>query len=314
MNVGKLTRVPLRDVWKHEATGFTRWVEDNIELLNEVIDLTLVGVEREKLAGDFSVDLVAEDQDGGAVVIENQLEPSDHNHLGKLLTYVAALEAKAAIWIIACPRPEHVKAVTWLNETTGTPFYLLKVEAVTIGNSEPAVLFTQIVGPSPEARAAGETRQELNERQRVRRSFWTLLLDRARPKTKLHSAVSPGPDNWISTGAGMSGLGWNYSIRQHDTQVELYIDRGNEEANLRIFEELLESREEIDAAFGEPLDWQRLEGRQACRISHRLARGGWKDQYQEKWPEIADATIEAMIRLERAVGAHLPKAREVISG
>lgn len=224
MNVGKLTRVPLRDVWAHEATGFTRWLEDNVEILNEVIDLNVTVAEREKTAGSFSVDLVAEDEDGGTVVIENQLEPSDHDHLGKLFTYVAALEAKAAIRIVSRPRPEHVKAVTWLNETTETPFYLLKVEAVKIGESDPAPLLTLIVGPSPEARAAGETRQELSERHRIRRSFWTLLLDRAKTKTKLHSAVSPSSHHWVSTGAGMSGLAWNYLVRQHDTQVELYID------------------------------------------------------------------------------------------
>lgn len=81
-------------------------------------------------------------------------------------------------------------------------------------------------------------------------------------------------------------------MRQHDTQVELYIDGGHEEQNLRIFEELLEKREEIEAAFGGSLDWQRLQGRQGCRISHRLALGGWKDPDQHNWPEIADATID----------------------
>lgn len=171
----ELTRVALREVWKNEATDFTRWLEENIEILNEVIDLEIAGAEREKAAGDFSVDLVAEDRQGGTVVIENQLEASDHQHLGKLLTYIAALEAKAGIWIVARPRLEHVKAVTWLNETKETPVYLLQVEAVKIGDSVPAPLLTQIVGPGAEVRAAGETRQELTERQRLRRRFWTLL-------------------------------------------------------------------------------------------------------------------------------------------
>jgi len=312
VTVGKLRRVALREVWKHEATAFTPWLEENIEILNEVIDLNVVGAEREKVAGDFSVDLVAEDEDGGTVVIENQLEASDHDHLGKLLTYIAALEAKAAIWIVARPRPEHVKAVTWLNETTETPFYLLQVEAVQIGDSEPAPLLTQIVGPSPEARAAGEKRQEFSERHRLRRSFWTLLLERARAKTRLHSAVSPGPYNWIGTGAGMSGLSWTYSIWRHETQVELYIDRGSETENLQIFEALESHREQIDAGFGEPLDWQRLDQRRACRIRHKLELGGWRDQ--ERWPQIADVTIDAMVRLEKAVGPHLQEARSAIGG
>jgi RecB family endonuclease NucS len=113
--VGRLQRLPLRDVWKHEARDFTTWLQDNYEVLSEVLDVTLTGVEREKAAGDFSVDLVAEDESGNAVVIENQLARSDHEHLGKLITYVTMMEARAGIWIVSDPRPEHVRAITWLN-------------------------------------------------------------------------------------------------------------------------------------------------------------------------------------------------------
>ncbi len=122
MNVGKLRRVPLREVWKNEATDFTTWLEDNPDVLNEVLDFNLSSLEREKAAGDFSVDLVGDDENGNTVIIENQLEASDHRHLGQVLTYLAALEAKAAVWIVSRPRQEHVKAVTWLNEATNTPF------------------------------------------------------------------------------------------------------------------------------------------------------------------------------------------------
>ena len=86
--IGKIQRVPLREVWKHEALDLTKWLQDNIEVLNEPLDLSLSNAEREQSAGDFNVDLVAEDEDGSLVVIENQLEKSDHNHLGKLITYL----------------------------------------------------------------------------------------------------------------------------------------------------------------------------------------------------------------------------------
>jgi len=123
-------------------------LQDNLEVLNEHLETPLASAEREQAAGAFSVDLVAEDDDGRAVVIENQLERSNHDHLGKLLTYLAAFEASTAIWIVAEPRAEHVKAVAWLNDSSQASVYLLKVEAVRIGDSTPAPLLTKLVGPS----------------------------------------------------------------------------------------------------------------------------------------------------------------------
>ena len=146
--IGSLQRVALREVWPHEALDFTPWLEENIDVLNNAIDLSLSIVEREQAAGDFSVDLVAEDESGNPIIIENQLERSNHDHLGKLITYLTAIGAKAAIWIVADPRPEHIGAISWLNESSSAAFYLIKVEAVRIGDSPPAPLLTLIVGSS----------------------------------------------------------------------------------------------------------------------------------------------------------------------
>lgn len=112
---------------------FTQWLQENIGVLNDALDLNLVNVDREKAAGDFSVDLVAEDDGGRTIIIENQLEKSNHDHLGKIITYLTGMGARAAIWIVSDPRPEHVAAVAWLNEASGAPFYMFKVEAVRIG-------------------------------------------------------------------------------------------------------------------------------------------------------------------------------------
>jgi RecB family endonuclease NucS len=109
--IGKIQRVPLREVWRHEAHDFTAWLRDNIDVLNDALNLSLSNAEREQAAGDFSVDLVAEDESENPVVIENQLEKSNHDHLGKLLTYLVAIGARTAIWIVADPRPEHVSAI-----------------------------------------------------------------------------------------------------------------------------------------------------------------------------------------------------------
>src|SRR5690625_2679253 len=124
------------------------------------------------------------------VIIENQLEKSNHDHLGKLITYLSAVGADCAIWIVSEPRSEHVKAVAWLNESTSTDFYLIKIEAIKIGDSLPAPLFTVIVGPSEEAREVGEAKKEMKERHVLRKQFWTTLLERARDKTTLHSNIT----------------------------------------------------------------------------------------------------------------------------
>ena len=138
--IGKIERIPLRDVWEHEAYDFTQWLQDNIEVLNDVLDFDLSAPESEQSAGSFSADLVAEDESGNLVIIENQLEKSNHDHLGKLITYLVTLDAKRAIWIVADPRPEHVSAIAWLNESSAANFYLLKLESIKIGESPPAPL------------------------------------------------------------------------------------------------------------------------------------------------------------------------------
>lgn len=300
--IGKIQRLPLREVWKHEARDFTMWLQDNIDILNEVLDLSLSSAESERSAGDFSVDLVAEDESGNPVIIENQLEKSNHDHLGKLITYLVAIGARTAIWIVANPRPEHISAISWLNETSAADFYLLKVEAIQIGESQPAPLLTLIVGPSEESREAGTTKKELAERYGLRRQFWTALLERAKEKTRLHAAISPSQYHWIGAGAGKRGLSFNYVVRQHEGDVELYIDRGKDadEENKAIFDTLIAFKSNVESAFGEPLEWERLEGKRACRIKKRMEVGGYRDDEAE-WPVIQDTLIDAMVRLEKAL-------------
>jgi len=181
--IGKIERVPLREVWRHEAHNLTVWLEDNIDVLTDVLDFTISSVEREHAAGAFSVDLVGEDESGKTVVIENQLERSNHDHLGKLITYVAFTDARAAVWIVSEPRPEHVRAISWLNESSPSDFYLLKIEGIKIGGSPPAPLLTLIVGPSEESREVGEAKKDRAERHHTFRRFWTGLLEVAKEET-----------------------------------------------------------------------------------------------------------------------------------
>ena len=187
--------------------------------------MSLSIIEREQAAGDFSVDLVAEDESGNPVIIENQLERSNHDHLGKLITYLTQIGAKAAIWIVSDPRPEHISAISWLNESSSASFYLLKLEAVRIEDSPPAPLLTLIVGSSEESQEVGETKREFTERYSLRHRFWTQLLERAKEETLLHANSSPSQRSEIWTRV-KSGLSFRYVIRQYGSGVELYIDRG----------------------------------------------------------------------------------------
>lgn len=299
--IGKLRRVHLREVWKHEAYDFTQWLQENIEELNTALDLNLVNVDREQAAGSFSVDLVAEDGSGGTVIIENQLEKSNHDHLGKIITYLTAMDARTAIWIVSDPRPEHVAAIAWLNESSSANFYMVKVEAVRIEDSPAAPLFTLIVGPSEEAQDAGQTKRQIAERYVIRKRWWTMLLERAAKVSKLHAHLSPLESSWLGTSSGIRGLNFNYSVTQDGCAAELYIDRGkgSEQENTSIFEQLCANREAIEKSFGEPLNWEGLEGKRACRISYHYQHGGYRSP-EEEWPEIQDEVIGAMNRLEQA--------------
>ena len=306
-NIGRIERVDLREVWPHEALDFTRWLGENLDVLSEELGIALTDAETEGSAGDFSVDVVARDDGGRTVVIENQLERSDHDHLGKLLTYFAMMDAVAAIWIVSEARPEHVSAVSWLNENSSGDFYLVRVEAVRIGDSAPAPLVRSIVGPSPETRAVRDEKREMSETQRLRKEFWTELLQRALDKgVRLHANVSPGPRGYVGTGAGKSGLGISYVAGREWCQVDLYIDRGagHGDSNKSIFDKLHTAREQIEAAFGEPLVWERLNDRRACRVSYRMDIGGYGDS-QESWPGTHDAMIDAMVRFEAALRPHI---------
>jgi hypothetical protein len=305
-SVGRLQRVALREVWKHEAQDFTQWLQNNIEVLNESLDLNLLGATRERSAGDFSVDLVAEDENGGTVVIENQLEKSNHDHLGKLITYLTALGAKTAIWIVSDPRPEHVAAIAWLNESSAAEFYMVKMEAVRIADSPPAPLFTLIVGPSVETKEVGETKKEIAERYFIRKSWWTSLIERSVAVTKTHAHITPSEHGWIAASAGVRGLSFNYVVMQDECRVELYIDRGKDsnEENKQIFDQLYANHNPIEKAFGTTLVWERLEGRRACRISYTRQEGGYRSP-EEQWPEIQDKTIHDMDRFEKALQPYL---------
>lgn len=299
--IGKMERVKLRDVWKHEAKDFSSWLFENIEILVEELDIDIIAVEKEKKIGSFSADIIAEGSTGETILIENQLEKTDHDHLGKILTYVSNLEAKKAIWISKEPRSEHERAIEWLNElSSDIDFYLVKIEAYKIGDSAPAPKFTVIAGPTESGKVVGVEKKELAERHKKRLEFWKILLEKSKNKTMLFSNISPSKDSWISTGAGKSGLVYVYNITNKYASVIFYIDRGkdSEEENEKIFDNFFTHKDKIEEIFEGKLTWQRLDDRRLSRICKIYNYAGLNDK--EKWDKLQNEMIDDMIKIEKA--------------
>jgi hypothetical protein len=307
--IGRLEFEPVRAVFHDEARHFTTWLEQHLEVLGERLGIELTLIQREKPDGEFNVDLLCEDGNGQAVIIENQLERTDHDHLGKLLTYLVNLDAHTAIWVTGEPRVEHQKVIDWLNENTAAnlAFFLVKVETVRIANSPAAPLFTVLAGPDEQVKELGEKKKEWADRHVKRMEFWKGLLDRGKEKTKLFANISPGRNAWLGTGAGKSGVAFNYVIWMDGGAVELYIDHDQETGagNKAIFDALAAQKAEIEREFGGSLEWERLDDKRASRIRKRFSNGGL---YQpETWPTLQEDMIQAMVRLNDVLGGRLAK-------
>lgn len=299
--IGKIEKVSLRTAFPHEAQNFTVWLEQNIDALAEPLGLELTVLEREKTVGSFQVDLLCEDGNGVPAIVENQLERTDHDHLGKLLTYMVNLDARIAIWVTPEARLEHARTIDWLNEHAGAnySFYLVQVEAIRIGESPFAPLFTPLIAPDEQIREIGETKKEWADRDHQRFNFWSDLLERSQAMDiQMFSKISPSRYHWIGTGAGKSGITFNYNLGKDWSNAELYIDhdRDTGQLNKAFFDALYDQKDDIEAEFGEPLIWQRLDDKRACRISKTFLEGGL--DAPERWPEIQTDMIETMSRLE----------------
>ena len=268
--IGRLTRVSLREVWKHEALHFTQWLAlpENIELLGESVGMDLVNIQTEVGVGQFFVDILAEDENGHRVIIENQLEPTNHDHLGKIITYAAGLQGKTMVWIVERAREEHEQAINWLNEHTDqeTNFFLLQIEAWKIDDSPPAPRFNTIARPNDWAKvvkqsAAGSTLSEVKLQQQA-------FFERVREYGEQHAKhikrwQKPSPQHWynISVGSSRAHIAATLNSQRKQVTAQLYIDNDKE-----LFVRLMARREEIEAKLGQSLDWRELPGKKASRI------------------------------------------------
>ena len=234
-------------------------------------------------------------------MIENQLKETDHDHLGKLLTYLSFLNAKeenakVGIWIFLEPREEHIKAIEYLNKSTppDIKFYLIKMQLICIENSKPAPWFTIEAGPIEELE---KKKKEPPKGKNKYFRFFEILLQKCKEKTKLFNNVSPvWYQSWINAGAGKNGVAWSLVILKDHARVELFFCHSDREVNKERFNFFLERKKEIENRFGEPLEWDFKEDRKQQYIRSKVNEGGLKDE--DRWEKIQEKMIEKLIKLE----------------
>lgn len=305
--MGRFIPVDLREVWRTEDKHFTPWLAENIECLNETLGLNLQVEETEYKAGSFEIDILATEAQG-KVIIENQFGKSDHDHLGKILTYLTNVGASIAIWICEEPRQEHIDVINELNKAMSQRFYMLGIKAYKIGESEPAPMFNIVATPitSPEL---DEMIREWNTREKLRHNFWSKLLTKMEDKTDLFSGRSPTTDGWLSMGAGKSGMGYIIIIQKHGSKVGLYLDSKNKEKNKRIFDILNSNRKEVEDTFGGEINWRRMDDYKSSRIEYTVSDSiGWADE-EEDLDKLQDDIIDSVIRLEKAFKPQIQRLR-----
>ena len=293
MKIGKLQEVEIRDLWHHEQYDFSAWLvkDDNIALLNEKLGLTLVDINTEAYAGAYRCDIVAVDETTGIkVIIENQLENSNHDHLGKIITYASGLDAKVIVWIVKEARDEHRSAIEWLNNNTSKDinFFLIELHAYKIGDSYPAPMFQIIEQPNDFIKESknNKSADAMNKRQSERVEFWTMFNEHIINRGKPFSVRKATTDHWYDIAIGTSAAHISVTLVNKDSYVgvELYIN-----SNKALFDKLYEDREEIEERLGFKLDWQRLDNAKASRILYRI---------HSNYDALIDEAIDKVIKMK----------------
>jgi len=310
---GEIKSVDIRQVWANEARAFTPWLADNIGRLSEALGMDLEIAAREADIGDFSLDLLAKDLGTGRhVVIENQFGATDHDHLGKLITYAAGVDAAGVIWLTEAVRDEHRQALEWLNRRTDADvhFFAVVVQVVRIDDSKPAVLFKPVVFPNEWQQAARETAErQASPRGEAYRRYFQVLIDELREKHRFTGARAAQPQNWYLFPSGVQGVGYGTSFAQGGrVRAELYIDQGDAESNKVLFDALLKQREVIEQELKGSLEWERLDDRRASRIA--AYREGTIDSSEEKLAEIRAWAVDTLLRLKKVLGPRIARSQD----
>ncbi len=305
INLGTLKEITdLRKVWQHEALNFTPWVAENVELLGDAVGLDITVDETESSVGNFHVDIYAsETGTDRKIIIENQLEETDHDHLGKLITYASGKGADVVIWIVKHAREEHKAAVEWLNNHTDDKigFFLCEIKLFQIGDSQIAPSFTVVERPNDWTKEIKKT-TAANPTQQQRLEYWQAFNDYAFNDvnfSKVFNKRKPTTDHWMDFSIGSSAC--HISVTQIQKRnaigVELYINDDKE-----LFKSLLAHRDDVESVMGFTLDWRGLPERKASRI---IVEKSVKFDDQETWTEQFDYIMDVCTKMKKAFKKYL---------
>lgn len=271
IELGEIEIINPREVWKHEERDFTPWVAENINKISEVIGVPIIVEQTEQKIGNIELDIYGKVEGKDTIVIiENQLNSTDHIHLGQLLTYAGGLDASIIIWIATEIRDEHRSAIEWLNKISNenSSFFLLRPEVIKIGESKPAVKFHLEVGPSDFERRVREFVETGDApRHEFRMKFWEDLfhyLEKENHKWAKNRRTTK--DSWISSGVGRVGVNVNVSMAQGSRiRVEIYFPQDEDKKH---FDQLLNYKDKIEKKLlGQEISWERLEEAKASRFA-----------------------------------------------
>ena len=271
MEFGRVAQVPLRELWKNEAQDFTPWLEGNPDQLGALLGMELEFV-REQSVGLFSLDLLGRDKNSDQlVIVENQLDKSDHSHLGQLLTYAGGFEPAYVVWIAKEIRSEHKAALEWLNSVTNsqTYFFGIEVKAIRIDDSNPAPLLDVVVQPNSWSKQAHETKSAAHDSPRSRQylAFWERVIEELGTEfTELRNRKA-SPQLWLSASSGISAVNLALVFSSRGLKAEFYFGSKNEEQNTKRFDASIAARQQIESKMTRLAEWESLPGQKASRIA-----------------------------------------------
>lgn len=305
---GKLQRLDLREIWPNEAKDFTPWIAENIEELGTALGMELELIKREAPVGNFSLDILAEEIGTNRhVVIENQLTETDHDHLGKLITYASGFNAGVVIWMARSIREEHRQALDWLNQVTndGTDFFAVLVEVFRIDDSKPTFNFKTVVFPNEWTKTAKKsTTPQVTEKMERYRLYFQRLIDILRDEHQFTKAKKGQPQSWYSFSSGMSGIlyGMAFSFG-NQVRVEVLINLIDREKNKAIFDALEVDKFTIEKEVGSSLSWERLDDKRSSRIA--IYRQGSIEDDDEILEEIMEWSIKGLHDVKNTIGPRI---------
>ena len=304
-NLGTLKEITdLRSIWPHEALNFTPWVAENVDLLADAVGLDITVDETESSVGDFNVDIYAsETGTDRKIIIENQLEDTDHDHLGKLITYASGKGADVLIWVVKHAREEHKAAVEWLNNHTDDKigFFLCEIKLFQIGDSQIAPSFTVVERPNDWTKEIRKT-ASANPTQQQRLEYWQAFNDYAFSDanfSRIFNKRKPTTDHWMDFSIGSSAchIAVSQIQKRKAVDVELYINDDKE-----LFKSLFAHKDEIEKNMEMELEWKELPERKASRI---LIEKTVDLDDRATWPEQFDYIMDTCIKMKRAFKRYL---------